>query len=81
MAGASECGNEPSGSIKRREFLASCKPVSFSVRALLHGVSKYVINELKHQFIVEKIRTKEDTENYCLLGCNILHSSTSGSIL
>jgi hypothetical protein len=24
------CGNEPSGSIKRGNFLTSCKPVSFS---------------------------------------------------
>jgi hypothetical protein len=34
------CGNELSGSIKCGEFLTSCKPVSFSRRTLLHGVSK-----------------------------------------
>jgi hypothetical protein len=35
-----ECGNELSGSIKWGDFLNSCKPVSFSRRNLLHGVSK-----------------------------------------
>jgi hypothetical protein len=28
------------GPIKFREFLTSCKPVSFSIMTLLHGVSK-----------------------------------------
>jgi hypothetical protein len=37
-----ECGNEPSGSIKCGEFLTSCKPVSFSRRTVLYGVSKKV---------------------------------------
>ena len=37
MAGTCDCSNEPSGSIKCGEFLG--KPVSFSKRALLHGVS------------------------------------------
>jgi len=27
---------------------------------------------------VEKLRTKEDTENYCLVECNTVHSSRSG---
>ena len=40
MAGTCECSNEPSGSIKWGNFLTSCKPVSFSRRTLLHGVSK-----------------------------------------
>ena len=39
-AGTCECGNEPSGSIKCGNFLTSCKPVSFSRRTLLHGVSE-----------------------------------------
>jgi hypothetical protein len=34
VVGTCECGNEPSGSI-----MTSCKPVSFSRRTLLHGVS------------------------------------------
>jgi hypothetical protein len=34
-----ECGNEPSGSIKCGEFLDYLRPVSFSRRTLLHGVS------------------------------------------
>ena len=34
-----ECGNEPLGSINAGNFLTSCKPVSFSRRTLLHGVS------------------------------------------
>jgi hypothetical protein len=41
VAGTCECGNEPSGSIKCGEFLDSYKPVSFSRRILLRGVSKY----------------------------------------
>jgi len=36
-----ECCNEPSGSIKCWEFLDYLKPVSFSRRTVLHGVSKY----------------------------------------
>ena len=39
MAGACECSNERSGSIKCGEYLDLLKPVSFSRRALLHGVS------------------------------------------
>jgi hypothetical protein len=35
-----ECRHEPSGSTKCREFLDNIKPVSFSRRTLLHGVSK-----------------------------------------
>jgi len=38
MAGTCEYGDEPSGSIKCGEYLA--EPVSFSRRALPHGVSK-----------------------------------------
>jgi hypothetical protein len=41
MAGACECGEEPSGSIKGGEFLDQLQTVSFSRRTLLHGVSKY----------------------------------------
>jgi hypothetical protein len=40
VAGTCECGNEPSGSIDYRNFLTSCKPVNFSRRSVLHGVSK-----------------------------------------
>ena len=41
VAGACECSNEPSSSIKNSgNFLTSCKPVSFSRRTLHHGVSK-----------------------------------------
>jgi hypothetical protein len=39
-AGTCECGNEPSGFIKFGNFLVSCKPVSFSRRNVLDGVSK-----------------------------------------
>jgi len=34
--------NEPTGSISGVNFLTSCKPVSFSRRTLLYGVSKEV---------------------------------------
>jgi hypothetical protein len=33
-----ECGNEPSGSIKCRNFLTSWVPFSFSGKTLLQGV-------------------------------------------
>jgi hypothetical protein len=39
-AGTCECGKELSGSINAVNFLTGCKPVSFSRRTLLHGVSK-----------------------------------------
>jgi hypothetical protein len=39
--GPCECGNEPSCRIKCGEFLASCKPVSFSRRTVLCGVSEF----------------------------------------
>jgi len=39
VEGTYECGNELTGSIKCRNFLISCKRVSFSRRTLLHGVS------------------------------------------
>jgi hypothetical protein len=38
--GTCKCGNEPLGSINAGSFLTSHKPVSFSRRTLLHGVSK-----------------------------------------
>jgi len=38
--GTRECGNETSVSIKCGNFLTSFKPVRFSRRTLLHGVSK-----------------------------------------
>jgi len=37
--GACQCGNEPSGSIIRGEFLEKLRTVSFSERTLLHGVN------------------------------------------
>jgi hypothetical protein len=40
VAGTCECGNKLSGSKNVGNFLTSCKPVSFSRRNLLHGVSK-----------------------------------------
>jgi len=40
VAGTCKPGNEPSVSIKFGEFLTSSKPVSFSRRTLLLGVSK-----------------------------------------
>jgi hypothetical protein len=43
VAGACECGEERSGSIKRGEFLDYLQTVSFSRRTLLHGVSRYKI--------------------------------------
>jgi hypothetical protein len=42
VADACECGNEPSGSIKRGNFLTSRKTVRFARRTLHHGVSKLV---------------------------------------
>jgi hypothetical protein len=44
VAGACECGEEPSGSVNAVNFLTSCKPVSFSRRTLLLGVSKLGMN-------------------------------------
>jgi hypothetical protein len=38
VVGTCECGNEPSGSIKCAN-LTSWAPVSFSRKALLHGIS------------------------------------------
>jgi len=35
-------GNEPSSSLNVGNLLTGCKPVSFSRRTLLHGVSKYL---------------------------------------
>jgi hypothetical protein len=40
VAGICECGNESSCSIKCGNFLTSCNPVSFSRKAVLHGVSE-----------------------------------------
>ena len=37
MAGPCDSGNEP---LNAGNFLTSCKPVSFSGMAVLHGVSK-----------------------------------------
>ena len=39
MAGTCKCDNEPSSTVKCREFLPRCEPVSFSRRTLLHGIS------------------------------------------
>ena len=39
VADICECGNESSGSIKCGEFLTDCKPISFSRRTVLYGVS------------------------------------------
>jgi len=43
VACACECGDEHSGSINARNFFTSCRPVSFSRRTLLHGVSNIFI--------------------------------------
>jgi hypothetical protein len=43
MAGTCEHGNELTGSINAGNFLTSSKPVNFSRRTLLHGVSKYIL--------------------------------------
>ena len=40
MAGTGECGNEPSGSIKRGEFLEQLKTGHLLKRTMLHGASK-----------------------------------------
>jgi hypothetical protein len=39
VVGSCECGNEPSRSIKCREFLDQLRPVSFSGRTMPHGMS------------------------------------------
>ena len=44
VATTCKCGDEPSGSIKCGFFLTSLKPVSFSRRTLLYGISKYGVN-------------------------------------
>jgi hypothetical protein len=38
VADTCECNNVPSGFINTGHFLASCTPVSYSRRTLLHGV-------------------------------------------
>jgi hypothetical protein len=48
VAGICEYGNEHSGSLRCGEFLTGCKPVSFSRRTVLHGVSNYIANDLFH---------------------------------
>jgi hypothetical protein len=53
-----ECGNEPSGSIERREFI-DYKPVSLSRRILLHGASKYV----SKPYITQEYRTSKYKHN------------------
>jgi len=45
VAGTCEYGNEPSGSINVDNFLTKLKPVSFSRRIVLHGVSKYYLSD------------------------------------
>jgi hypothetical protein len=42
VAGTCQCGKESSGSINAGNFLIIREPVSFSRRAVLHGVSTYV---------------------------------------
>ena len=46
MAGACECGNEPSGFIKCGEFLHYLGPVSFSRRSPLHGVKCFTAHDM-----------------------------------
>ena len=40
LAGACECGNGLPGSKNAEKFLSSCKPVSFTERTVLHGLSE-----------------------------------------
>jgi hypothetical protein len=48
VAGACECGEKPSGSVNTGNFLTSYRPVSFSRKTLLPGVSKYVaVHDMK----------------------------------
>ena len=49
VAGTSECGNEPAGSIKYVEFLDQLKTVQLLKKALLHGVSKSVMLQVSVQ--------------------------------
>jgi len=42
VAGSCECGNELSGAIKCGNFLTTWRPVSFSKRTVLHGVSNRI---------------------------------------
>jgi len=44
LAGYCECGNEPLGSIKCGEFLDWLRPLCFSGRTVLEGVSLFVNN-------------------------------------
>jgi len=44
VAGTFECGNETSGSVNVGNFLTNSESVRFSIRAVLHGVSKSVQN-------------------------------------
>jgi hypothetical protein len=52
VAGTYECGNKPTDSIKCGNILTSCKPVSFSRRTLLHGVSKWKIFVLEDSIVL-----------------------------
>jgi hypothetical protein len=60
VVGACERGDEPLGSIKHGNFLTSCKPVSFSGRTLLHGVSKYYDHIDRGIFVVPVIGIYKD---------------------
>jgi hypothetical protein len=41
--GCCECGNEPSGSINKRNFMSSWGPVNFVARTVLNGVCLLVL--------------------------------------
>jgi hypothetical protein len=40
VVGSCECGNEPSGSIKGREFFDYLMTIRFSRKTVLHGVNE-----------------------------------------
>jgi hypothetical protein len=58
VAGSCEHGNEPSGSIKIGDFLLDKLTISFSGRALFHGVSfrplKHHNFSVSHRFALTK---------------------------
>jgi len=49
VAGTCECGNQPSGSMN---FLTSRKPVSFSRKTLLDGISKYTPKKIRIRLLL-----------------------------
>jgi hypothetical protein len=54
VAGSCVYGDEPSGSIKCRNFLSGLRRFNFSGRTLLHGVFSFIFYLEKIRFVLEE---------------------------